>query len=103
MTLDTLSEAVGFGANCIDEIESGARRPHGLSLQVGFRVADGLGVELPELVGFKGLSGPGIEAGRLVSALGPRLRIRVLALLRAITPEKRWIDRTVARLVDRRS
>jgi transcriptional regulator with XRE-family HTH domain len=103
MTLDTLSEAVGFGANYIGEIEAGSRRPRGLSLDGAFRLADGLGVELPELVGFKGLSGPGIEVGRLVMALGPRLRIRVLAHLRAIAPEKRWINRRIARLVDRRA
>ena len=70
------------------EIGSGARRPLGLSLRVAFRVADGLGVELPELVGFKGLSGPGIEAGRLVSALAPKLRTAVLALLRGSRGKK---------------
>jgi transcriptional regulator with XRE-family HTH domain len=84
MSLETLAEAAGLSGVYVGEIESGARRPRGLSLQVAFRVADGLGVELPELVGFQGLSGPGIEAGRLVSALAPKLRTAVLALLRGI-------------------
>jgi transcriptional regulator with XRE-family HTH domain len=65
MSLETLAEGAGLSGAYTGEIESGARRPCGLSLQVAFRVADELGVELPELVGFKGLSGPGIEAGRL--------------------------------------
>jgi transcriptional regulator with XRE-family HTH domain len=84
MSLETLAEAAGLSGAYMGEIESGARRPRGLSLQVAFRVAYGLGVELPELVGFNGLSGPGIEAGRLVSALAPKLRTAVLALLRGI-------------------
>ena len=63
-----------------------ARRPRGLSLDAAFRVADGLGVELPGLLGFQGLSGTGLEAGRIVSMLGPRLRFGKLALLRAMAP-----------------
>jgi transcriptional regulator with XRE-family HTH domain len=88
ITLETLGEAAGLGGNYISEIEAGSRRPRGLSLDAAFRLADGLGVELPELLGFQGLSGTGIEAGRIVSTLGPKLRIAVLALLRSIAPQK---------------
>jgi LmbE family N-acetylglucosaminyl deacetylase len=48
---------------------------------------EGLGVELPELLGFQGLLKAGIEAGRIVSTLGPKLRGAVLALLRAVAPQ----------------
>ena len=84
MSLETLAEGAGLSGVYVGQIETGSRRPRGVSLEVAFRVADGLGVKLPELVGFQGLSGPGIEAGRLVSALAPKLRAAVLALLRGI-------------------
>ncbi|HLM72528.1 MAG TPA: helix-turn-helix transcriptional regulator [Polyangiaceae bacterium] len=84
MSLGTLAEGAGLSGPYMGQIETGARRPRGVSLEAAFRVADGLGVELSEIVGFKGLSGPGIEAGRLVSALAPELRTAVLALLRGI-------------------
>jgi hypothetical protein len=44
---------------------------------------------LPELLGFQGLTGAGLEAGRIVSTLAPNVRRGVLALLRAVAPEKR--------------
>jgi transcriptional regulator with XRE-family HTH domain len=84
MTQATLAEASGFTTIYVGEIEGDPRRKRGLSLDAAFRVADGLGVELPELLGFKGLSGAGLEAGRLVSTFKPRVRVAVLALLRAI-------------------
>jgi transcriptional regulator with XRE-family HTH domain len=83
MSLETLGEVAGLSGTYVREIEV-ARRPRGLSLDVALRVADGLGLELPELLGFQGLSGPGIEAGRLVSALAPRLQDAALTLLRGI-------------------
>jgi len=88
MSLEALAEAAGLSGVYVGEIEASSRRPRGLSLDAAFRVAEGLGVELPELLGFQGLSGAGIEAGRIVSTLGPKLRIGVLALLRAIALEK---------------
>lgn len=83
MTLDALGEAAGFGGAYVGQIE-GSRRPRGPSLYAALRLADGLGVELPELLGFQRLSGASLEAGRLVSALAPKLRTAVLALLREI-------------------
>jgi hypothetical protein len=64
------------------------RRKRGPSLEAAFCIADGLGVELPELLGFKGLSGPGLEAARLVSSFRPKVRRAVLALLRGIAREE---------------
>ena len=88
MTLATLAEATNFSMNYIGEVEAGQRRKRGPSLEAAFRIADGLGVELPELLGFKGLSGPGLEAARLVSTFKPRVRRAVLALLRGIAREE---------------
>ena len=88
MSLETLAEGAGLSGPYMGQIETGARRPRGVSLEVAFRVADGLGVELSEIVGFKGLSGPGIEAGRLVSMLAPKYRIPLLALLRTLALQK---------------
>ena len=84
MTLEALAEASGFTTTYVGEVERDPRRKRGLSLEVAFRIADGLGVELPELLGFKGLSGAGLEAGRIVSTLRPTMRRAVLALLRGI-------------------
>ncbi len=84
MSLDTLSEAAGLSRNYLGDVEMGTRRPRGLSLDAAFRIARGLGAELPELLGFHELTGAGVEAGRLVSALPPGLRGAVLNLLRGI-------------------
>jgi transcriptional regulator with XRE-family HTH domain len=89
MTLEALGEASGLTGIYVGEVEAPSRRPRGLSLDAAFRIADGLGVELPELLGFQGLTGEGIEAGRIVSALPPKVRLPILALLRAVVPEKR--------------
>lgn len=86
MTLETLGEGAGLTGTYVGEVEAGSRRPRGLSLDAAFRIADGLGVELSELLGFQGLSGAGIEAGRIISALTPKLRKAMLALLRAAAP-----------------
>jgi hypothetical protein len=77
MSLDTLAEGAGLSGAYVSEIEA-ARRPRGLSLDAAFR----------ELLGFQGISGPGIEAGRLVSALLPRLRNAALVLLRGMVPQR---------------
>jgi len=87
MSLETLAEEAGLSGAYVREIEA-ARRPRGLSLVAAVRVADGLGVELPELLGFQGISGPGIEAGRLLSVLPPRLRNAALVLLRGMVPQR---------------
>jgi transcriptional regulator with XRE-family HTH domain len=88
-TLAALGEASGLTGIYVGEVEAPSRRPRGLSLDAAFRIADGLGVELPELLGFQGLTGAGLEAGRIVSTLAPNVRRGVLALLRAVAPEKR--------------
>ncbi|MCK6586678.1 MAG: helix-turn-helix domain-containing protein [Polyangiaceae bacterium] len=84
MSLDTLSEAAGLSRNYLGEVEMGTRRPRGLSLDAAFRIAKGLDVELSELLGFGELPGVGVEAGRLVSQLKPKMRVTVLALLRGL-------------------
>jgi transcriptional regulator with XRE-family HTH domain len=84
MSLDTLSEAAGLSKNYLGDVEMGTRRPRGVSLNAAFRIARGLGVELPELLGFRGLAGAGLEAGRLVSRLKPKMRVTVVALLQEI-------------------
>jgi len=84
LTLDMLGEAARLTTSYLGEVEAGRRRKRGPSLEAAFRIADGLGVELPDLLGYRGLAGDGIEAGRIVATLGPELRRLVLALLRGI-------------------
>jgi transcriptional regulator with XRE-family HTH domain len=84
MTLEALEEASGLTMTYLGEVERDPRRKRGLSLEAAFRIADGLGVELPEILGFQGLSGAGLEAGKIVSMLRPTMRRAVLALLRGI-------------------
>ncbi len=85
MTLEALAEKALFSSpQYLGDVESG-KRPRGLSLDAATRLAKGLGVELPELLGFKRLTGAGLEAGRIISTLKPKMRGAVLALLRAIT------------------
>jgi transcriptional regulator with XRE-family HTH domain len=89
MTLATLAEASGLTPIYLGEVEAPKRRKRGLSLEVAFRIADGLGVDLPELLGVRGLSGAGLEAGRLVSTFKPTMRMAVIALLRGIARRER--------------
>jgi transcriptional regulator with XRE-family HTH domain len=85
MSLETLAETCGLSTTYLGEVETSTRRPRGLSLAVAFKIAKGLGVELSELLGFRHLTGAGLEAGRIVSTLPPRTRSALLALLRALT------------------
>jgi hypothetical protein len=51
---------------------------------MAFRTAKGLGTDLPDLVGgYKGPSGEGIEAGRLLEALPAVAKRPILDLLHA--------------------
>ncbi|HZF49525.1 MAG TPA: helix-turn-helix transcriptional regulator [Polyangiaceae bacterium] len=88
MTLAMLAEASGLTQAYLNEVELPARRKRGVSLEVAFQISDGLGVELPELLGYKGLSGTGLEAGRLVSSFRPRMRRAVMALLVGIAKQE---------------
>ena len=88
MSRETLAKAAGYTKNYLGEVEEDTRRKRGPSLEAAFCIADGLGVELPELLGFHGLSGTGLEAGRLVSSFRPKIRRAVLALLRGIAREE---------------
>jgi transcriptional regulator with XRE-family HTH domain len=87
LTIDMLGEKADLTPIYLGEVEAPTRRKRGPSLEVAFRIADGLGVELPELLGYKGLSGAGLEAGRLVSTFRPRMRRAVLALLAGIAKQ----------------
>lgn len=83
MSILALGAAAGLTPNYVSDVEE-AQRTRGISLGAAFRIASALGAELPELIGFGGLSGVGLEAARLVEALPGHLREAALTLLRAL-------------------
>jgi transcriptional regulator with XRE-family HTH domain len=84
MTLESLAEQAGVSATYLSAIERGERR-RGLSLNVAFRIAKGMGTDIPDLVGgYMGLSPEGIEAARLLVLLPRRSRLPILDLIRSL-------------------
>lgn len=84
MTLEALAEEAGVSPTYLSEVERGVRH-RGLSLDVAFRIAKGMGTDVPDLVGgYRGLSSEGIEAARLIVLLPRRSRVPILALVRAL-------------------
>lgn len=82
MTLEDLGEKADLTANFIGGIEMATRNPSLLSC---LSVARGLGVPLADLLGgFEGLTPSGLEGGRLLDALPPKVRRAALALLRGL-------------------
>ena len=84
MTLEALAEQASVSATYLSAVERGERR-RGLSLDVAFRIAKGMGTDIPDLVGgYKGLSPEGIEAARLIVMLPRRSRLPILDLVRSL-------------------
>jgi transcriptional regulator with XRE-family HTH domain len=84
MTLETLAEQVGLSPSYVGNVEMGNQR-RGLSLDAAFRIATGMGSNLPDLLGgYTGLSAEGMEAGRLIDAILPFAKRPILELLRGL-------------------
>jgi transcriptional regulator with XRE-family HTH domain len=89
MNLQALGADAGLTAGYLGNVESG-KQARGLSLDVAFRIAKALGADIPDLVGgYKGLSPVGLEAGRLIEALPPLVKVPTLDLLRALAAAQR--------------
>lgn len=86
MSREDLGAVADLSAQYIRSIEE-ASRPRGVSLVAALRIAKGLGAELPDLLGFQGFEGVGVEAARLVQALPPHLMDAAMVVLRALREE----------------
>jgi transcriptional regulator with XRE-family HTH domain len=84
MTLENLGKQAGLTANYLSSIEQGHRR-RGLSLDAACRIARSLNTSLPEMFGFRGLTGAEVEASRLVEALPAAVKAKLLDFLRVLT------------------
>lgn len=84
MSLETLAEQAGLTPGYLGNVEMGTRR-RGLSLDAAFRIARGMGTELPDLLGgYMGLPAESIEAGRLIRVIPSYAKRPILALLRSL-------------------
>ena len=83
ITQKMLAEQAGLSTAHLSNIERGRKR--GLSLDAAFRIAKGMGTDVPDLVGgYMGLSGEGIEAARLILSVPLESRLPLLELVRAL-------------------
>ena len=84
ITQKMLAEKAGLSPTYLSNIERG-RRPRGLSLDAAFRIAKGMGIDVPDLVGgYMALSGEGIEVARLILSIPPKSRRPLLELVRSL-------------------
>lgn len=82
LTLEELASRSSLTPNFIGTIEKGSRDP---SLSTLFSLAQGFGIEPPELLGYvHGVSPAALEAARLFELTAPPVRKVVLALLRVL-------------------
>ena len=84
MSLESLGQRAGLTANYLSSIELGQRR-RGLSLDAACRIAKSLNTTVPEMLGFRGLTGAEFEASRLIEALPAAVKAKMLDLLRVLT------------------
>ena len=82
LTLEGMAERMGISPIYLGEVERGIRK-RGPSLDFALKIAQGLGVALPDLLGgFNELSAGGLEAGRLFERLPSPLKQPMLTMLR---------------------
>ena len=83
ISLDMLSRSSGLTPGFLGTVETG-KRSRGPSLDVALRIAEGLGTNLPDLLGgYQGLSPEGMDVAHAIQAMPPRTRAALLAFLKA--------------------